>query len=665
MLTEMINNRVVFHFGDVSLSLSYAGDQGWRLQSEREHCFDDFGAGQLLARDLGEEPRIVRGEITQMREGDAVRVTEASGTSVLLSDTSVTFCDAMGNIKETLISVTDNGTDSSVSGLLRPGECLYGTGERFNTLDQRGKRVEIMAIDEWCHWEGNSYVPIPFFLSSECVGIFMNRYEHSVFDLGAEKPDVFTVYQKGAPIDLYIFLGETPQKLLYAYSNITGFAPVPADWLYGTQVCRYYPDFSTPEGVFDMAEKMKENDFPWDAVILEGWPTYDPARFGELADVTEKLHAMGKKVMVYQACGRIPGNADKLFGMKETCALENGDTGERVLPDTDSYNPADNPTRRSSCYLDITSKEALDFWFGPVWGKLVGEIGIDGAKIDFCEQFPDHVPVRFADGRPVSGAHHWYPTLYNVLMYRQFNTRPEGGMCLSRGGGIGAQRYPFLWAGDQLREYFFLKVILRGVLSAGLSGIPFMSYDMAAYRPAKDKTADPEPQVFVRGLEYTAFSANIQTHGVVMRPYDFDDHIKDVYRAYAKLHDVLRPYLIEQGRIASETAMPLMRHLFLYDCTDAAVRGIEDEYLLGDALLIAPVLDPVEVRDIYLPRGTWENIFTGERYEGRTTLTDVRVPLESIPVYRRIGSASGTIDAVLADARPLLDEIRRLSGETV
>ncbi len=168
--------------------------------------------------------------------------------------------------------------------------------------------------------------------------------------------------------------------------------------------------------------------------------------------LADRLHSLGKKVMVYEACGRVPPRGKEAFGMLDGYSPANGETGERALPDTDTYNPADHPTRQSSRYVDITSREAMEWWYGPVWGRLVGEIGIDGAKIDFCEQFPDHIPVRFADGRPAHGAHHWYPTLYNAKMYRHFNTRPEGGMCLSRGGGIGAQRYPFLWAGDQLRE---------------------------------------------------------------------------------------------------------------------------------------------------------------------------------------------------------------------
>ena len=662
MMLTIEKRRALFEFCGVPLSLTYAGDKGWRLQSGRGGTFDDFGAGQILARDLKEEPRIVREEITAEQLGESVRVSESSGTSVLLSDSRLEFCDEDGLAKSVVLSVCDDGQDCSVTGVLHEGERIYGTGERFNALNQRGRRVEIMAIDKWAQTEGNSYVPIPFLITTRCAGLFLNRYEHSVFDLGAADPNRFTLEQYGAPLDLYVFLGDRPQKLLFAYSRITGFAPVPADWLYGTQVCRYYPEFSTTAGVLEMAEKMKENDFPWDAVIIEGWPTYNAQRFDELARLSETLHEQGKKLMLYQACGRIPGNAANDFAMEERFVLENGETGERTLPETDSYNPADNPVRRSWPYIDITDPDALDWWLGTVWGTLVNAVGADGAKIDFCEQFPDHLPVLFSDGRPACGAHHWYPTYYNVLMYELFNTRPEGGMCLSRGGGIGAQRYPFLWAGDQLREYGFLAAALRAVLSSGLSGIPFMSYDMAAYRPARNPEENPENEVFIRGLEYTAFSANIQTHGLVKRPYDFDSHTKDVYRAYAKLHDVLRPYLIEQGKVAAATALPLMRSLFLYDCTDERVFDIEDEYMLGGALLVAPILDRSESRDIYLPAGTWQNIFDGKLYEGQNMLYDYTAELEMIPVFRLTTAATQTLDGVLTNARGLLDEIRRLAG---
>jgi alpha-glucosidase (family GH31 glycosyl hydrolase) len=231
-------------------------------------------------------------------------------------------------------------------------------------------------------------------------------------------------------------------------------------------------------------------------------------------------------------------------------------------------------------------------------------------------------------------------------------------MCFSRGGGIGAQRYPFLWAGDQLREFSFLQAIVTSILSAGLSGIPFMSYDMAGYMPAKNPAENPEDAVFVRGTQMSCFSSNMQTHGIVTRPYDFEEPIKDLYRIYTKLHEVLRPYLLEQAEYACKTGTPLLRHLFLYDPKDPGVFEIEDEYMLGGALLVAPVFSLAEHRNIYLPRGTWRNILDNKTYQGSQTLKSFPAPFKQIPVFLLEGNGSKTIDSVLAAAQDLLGRVR-------
>jgi alpha-D-xyloside xylohydrolase len=268
------------------------------------------------------------------------------------------------------------------------------------------------------------------------------------------------------------------------------------------------------------------------------------------------------------------------------------------------------------------------------------------------------MPLVFHDGRTSSGAHHWYPTLYNCLAYRFYQQHhSEGGMCFSLGGSIGAQRYPFLWAGDQRREFHFLQAILTAILSSGLSGIPFMSYDMAGYWPAPEN-GDPEDAVFIRGTEMSCFSSNMQTHGFVTRPYDFPQPIKDIYRVYAKLHQALRPYLLEQAEYSCQTGTPLLRHLFLYDPKDPKVLEIEDEYMLGNALLVAPVFKPEEKRDIYLPKGSWCNILDGNTYTGKQILKDFPVPFQQIPVFLLEGHGSNAINGVLKDAESLLDKIR-------
>lgn len=658
MKYRMSDNRIIFRFCGCDFSLSRKDNNLWRLQTLSGNEFDDNGAVQTLSADLGEDFSDSSLEITAEELGGVISVRSDDGTEVRISEESIDFYDRNKAMKRRVAAFKQNDNSAVVELNLWDGECIYGTGERFNKVDQRGKKIHIYAIDKWCQTEGNSYIPVPFFLSSNSSAAFFNRYEHSVADIGKSDKAVISFEQKYAPIDMYVFLHDTPAGILRAYSDLSGHAPMPPEWAFGTLVCRYHPEFSTPEGVLSMAEAMDNNDFPWDAVIMEGWGIYNKSKWPELKSLSEKLHASGKKVMVYEQCGKFPSNAEADFGLSDSVAVQS-DLGTE-LRQTRSMNLLDNFHRKKMKCVDLTMPESVRRWT-EIWDEIVSGIGIDGAKIDFCEQFPDKEIIYFNDGRNPMAAHHWFPVLYNIIRFKHFSQRPDGGLNFSRGGGIGAQRYPFVWAGDQRREFFFLKAVIKAALSCGLSGIPFVGWDMAGYQPSfnpYDKLK--ENAVFLRGLEFTAFSPVIQTHGRVKRPYDFDEHTKAVYRAYSKIHEALRPYLLEQAEISCETGLPLMRHLFLYDSEDIKCRNTEDEYMLGEGLLVAPVLNKSSKRDIYLPAGHWKDIFSGAEYVGPVTLKNQYLPLEAVGVFSLTDYSSENLEKSLKACKPFIEEINNL-----
>lgn len=653
----MSSNTFEFSFNGHSLLLKNIQQGAWRIQSVSAEGVDGMGASQTLSRDLGEDYSESPSELIISIEGEKSVVKAPDGSSVEISKKSVNFFNSKGVLKREITAVKNTKDGISVSFSLSADERIFGTGERFDRVNQRGKRLQIYAIDRWCATRGNSYIPIPLVLSSNMSAVFFNRYEHSVFDIGHTKKSRFLVEQKYAPLDIYIFMCDSVKELLSAYSRLTGFAPVPPEWSFGTLVCRYHPEFSSKEGVFAMMQAMEENDFPWDAAIIEGWGTYITEKRDKLKEIGDRLHSAGKKLMVYEQCGKFPQNAEE-FGLEDCYAVQSDEGVE--LKETRSMNLLDNFHRKKMKCIDLTKPEAVEKW-KEVWSELMYNIGADGAKIDFCEQFPDKRIIHFADGRDPMAAHHWYPTLYNALRYKHFNQKPDGGICFSRGGGIGTQRYPFVWAGDQRREFIFLGVVLKAALSLGLSGVPFVSWDMAGYQPSFNPLdLINEDRVFLRGIEMTAFSANIQTHGRVKRPYDFDAHTRAVYRAYAKLHDCLRPYLLEQAAVSSETGLPLMRHLFIYDSADENCLNAEDEYMLGCGLLVAPILKNRTKRSIYLPKGKWKNIFTGEELEGGQTLKNNKASLEMIPVFRLLDAPSERLEASLLNAEKYINEINSL-----
>lgn len=639
--------------GPCRLRFSSPAADVYRLQlADDGGRFDGQGVSQFLASLPGSTARAAEEPLDVREASGALEVASSSGRSRLRIESGpfrIRMLGESGSIVATVTGVGRTADEAWLGGSLEPDERLWGTGERFNGANQRGKLVRIWAVDRWCRTEGNSYVPVPFVLSSSGWGILVNRYETSELDLGAADPARWRIRLDHAPMDAYLFLGAGPAAILEQLGALTGRAPLPAEWTFGIHVCRHgrLAEFATREGVMAMARAMDEHRLPWTSVILEGWRTYDASRWEELAGLVAELHAMGKKVLLYDACGR------QFLDAKPGHLVRDADGATRI-PEAASHNPADAPGRRSSSFLDLTNPDAVRWWTESVWGRLAGAIGIDGAKIDFCEQFPEWESLRFSDGRSPRGMHHLYPVLYNTTMYRLFTAlRPEGGMCFSRGGSTGAHLYPFLWCGDQRREWRFLRAILSALLSTGLSGIPFLCHDLAGYMPALARPFNPEGRVFARGTEMGCFTVNMQTHGIVTRPYDFPARIVDIYRRYSELHLALVPYLREQAAVSCRTGLPLVRHLALGWPEDRTARDCEDEYLLGADLLVAPVLDRRNRRDVYLPAGRWEDLFTGEALEGPRTLRGLPVPLDRIPVFVRRPPGSAAVPAFVAAARRL------------
>ncbi len=306
---------------------------------------------------------------------------------------------------------------------------------------------------------------------------------------------------------------------------------------------------------------------------------------------------------------------------------------------------------RTGTYLDITNEEAVDWYFNKIWGQMI-DLGCDGVKIDFCEEMPDegrqtgiaktHYRWANPDLMP-DGVHHAYPTFFISAFTKRMTELKEakgltdGFMVFSRGGGLGSQRSPYMWAGDQGRQFEKLDDQVMGTVNSGLSGIPYMSYDMAGYDYAGPgyyfTPVEKESEIFARATEFTAFMTNMQTHGDVRHAYQMTEEVQNIYRNYLKLHDELIPYMQKYSKIACDTGMPPVRHPVLKYPTDKNLYSMTDEFFLGDALLVAPVLtEQTFEREVYLPAGSWTNLLTGETVEGNRTVT-VKANLGQIPVF--------------------------------
>ena len=419
-------------------------------------------------------------------------------------------------------------------------------------------------------------------------------------------------------------------------------------------------------GVKSLTEAFLKAGMKPDAMLMEAMDWGNISRDLDFCREREKdvkkcmewLHEQGIKAMVYMGLGGGMSPCTKGFSeeylVRANVTLPNGTVEENTsaLPQVQAGENPDlgNSSRRG--YIDITNPKALDWYFNVVWDQML-RLGCDGVKIDFCEFVPDE--DTYPDGTKVdylwydpsvfgtSDVHHAFPTYFISMFYKKIvemkkeRKLPNGFTVLSRGGGIGSQRNPYLWAGDQTRTFEKVEDQYLAVVNSGLSGVPFMSYDMAGYQYQEHEgyycMGEEEGRLFSRATECTAFTVMMQTHGDVRQAFEMAEDVQETYRRYTSLHKRLIPYIQKYSKIAAETGVPVVRHLILREFTDPNVYNLEDEFTLGEGLLVAPVFaDGVVERDVYLPRGNWLELLTGKQYEGGRTV-HASATIGQIPVF--------------------------------
>jgi len=285
--------------------------------------------------------------------------------------------------------------------------------------------------------------------------------------------------------------------------------------------------------------------------------------------------------------------------------------------------------------LDFTNPAAYAWW-RDAHAKLF-EDGVDVIKSDFGEQVPgDAVAFNGDHGRRL---HNVYPLLYNRCVWeatRKFGPRENGApMVWSRAAWSSQQRYPMGWGGDPQSDWEGLAASIRGGLSWGMSGNPYHSSDIGGFYGADQ----PSAELFVRWLQATVFSSHIRVHGIGERePWAFGDEAEAIARKWLAFRYRLIPYLETAIREATRTGLPVMRAMPLAFPRNALTRCYETQFMCGDALLVAPIVQEGGEVEIALPPGGWFDLNTRRRFPGRQVLR-YRAPLDQFPVFGREGHA--------------------------
>ena len=563
-----------------------------------------------------------------------------------------------------------------------PGFSVYGLGEKFDAVNQAGKKPLNYVVEQFSNQQEKTYLPIPFFFTDSGVSFLQNTTYPSSFGFSTPSEDgwiglnLFAVCPRsGVLFDATVHTG-TPAELLKAYAADTGKAALPPKWAFGPWMSSN--GWNTQKEALEQIQRMNETKIPATVIVLEAWSDeetfyiwndagYTPREHGEPVHYSDFTFPKdGKWPDPKGFCDALKDNGVKLI-LWQIPVIKYEASPHGVQLDLDwEYARENNLCLKNA---DGTPYQITEMWFGNSlipdftnpdtrrWWLdcrryLVEELGVAGFKTDGGEFLFDP-DACFADGRNVAEAHNAFPNLYEEVYHDLL--KGSGGITFSRAGYTGAQRYPVHWAGDQLSTFSELKGQLTAGLSLGLSGVPFWGFDIGGF--AGDF---PTTELYLRSTAFGAFAPVMQFHSeprggqyyMVQRkhwnndrsPWNLatanqDETILPIYRLFANLRMNLLPYIYQEAQHCSETNRPLMAHLIFDYPEDEAVRNIEDEYMFGRDLLVAPVItEGATRRTIYLPEGTWFELWTGEKQCGMQTIS-VSCPIDRIPVFVRDGAA--------------------------
>ena len=547
----------------------------------------------------------------------------------------------------------------TVSKRLRDDEHVYGLGEKNGRLDKRGWNLggynyAMWNTDTYTHDSSTDplYISVPFFMvvrQGRAHGIFLDNTWRSFFDIGHDFPGALTFGANGGDLDYYFINGPDPKQVIERYTALTGHIQLPPLWALGYNQCRYsyYPE----SRVRLVANEFREEKIPADVMWLDidyqdnYKPfTWNSTRFPDPQKMIADLRAQHFRVVCildpHPKAERGYAPYDQGIAGNYFVKSPNGSVYEGpVWPSHAPQDPA------PSVFPDFSNPAARKWW-GSLYGSLMDD-GIAGIWNDMDEPSVFDTPsgtmppdlVFDNDGKPTTGAemHNVYGQLMSRATFEGLSTlRPnQRPFVLTRASFAGGQRYAALWTGDSASDWTSLRQSLSTLLGLGLSGFSFCGSDIGGFVGA------PSAELYTRWLQFGVFCPFMRSHSdsgsPSKEPWAFGYRNEAVNRRAIELRYELLPYIYNVMEQSSETGLPALRPLCLEFPDDEHVAAIDDEFLFGSDLLVAPVLrEGITERDIYLPDGEWFDYWTGRSFAGGQTI-QLPVSLDSIPMFIRAG----------------------------
>jgi alpha-glucosidase len=560
------------------------------------------------------------------------------------ADGTISLLDLAGGLLRWDTPPQWKGHSWSHKTALNPEACIYGLGERSSRLNLRPGKYRFWNIDAggtYSPGDDPLYICMPVYLCIHEVGSYMVFYDNT-FDGHISLGDQAKITFQDGPARYYLAVGK-PTELLSRFTELTGRAPIPPRWALGYQQSKW--GYRTEAEMRRIYKLFQQNDLPLSVLTLDGdhlrgyrTLTIDEDRYPNLTGFAEELRAADVHLVASTNPGVKIENGFDLYeaGLKEDvfCKTPEGQVMKAVVwPGWTAFIDTTNPRIRA--------------WWGQQYTRHLDH-GVEGFWHDMNEpatfaawgdrSFPlctrHDLDGRIGDHREV---HNIYGAMmnkagYNGLRAQQPDKRP---FILSRSGWVGMQRHAWCWTGDVETSWAALRQTVACVLGLGISGMPYSGPDIGGF------TGAPTPELFVRWFQLASFLPFFRTHCIFYlpnrEPWEFGEQVLKILRCSLKQRYRLLPHWYSLAWQTSQTGQPLVRPLFWSDPQDQHLWEIDNAFLVGESLMVAPILEEAsQQRSLYLPRGTWYTYDGEQKYEGGTEI-ELEAPLEHIPVLIRAG----------------------------
>ena len=508
-------------------------------------------------------------------------------------------------------------------------ECIYGLGEKFIKLNKVGQTIDLNMIDALGVTTPRSYKNIPFYVSTHGYGVFFNHSSLMTYWVGSSSSADVQVAAEDDFLDYFIFAGSV-KEILARYTDVTGKGSVPPKWTFGYWQSKI--SYTSADETLEIARKLREHQIPCDVIHLdthwfkEDWYCnleFDQQRFPDPQAYLTELAGMGFKVSLWQL-PYIPEGSPLFNELKAVDGFVKTTTGE-IYNTGICFTKGFKGTVGCVDYTNPAAVKVHQEYF-----RRLFKMGAKVVKTDFGEAAP--LDGVYHDGTPGHRMHNLYPLVYNNAVFNVTKDAWDEGVVWARSAWAGNQRFPLHWGGDNSPNFFNMVPQLEGGLSFGLSGFQFWSQDIGGF------CGTTSGELLIRWMQLGMFISHSRIHGFGNRElYKFEPDVVRICRDFIQLRYRLMPYIYGTAMRCVEQSLPMARALVVEYQDDPTVWNIGDEFLFGDGILVAPIVDESNRRRVYLPAGTWTDWWSHVRLPGSQWIT-VAAEIDRMPLFIREGA---------------------------